>query len=115
MSELIKKTRIYTEAVNHMDLETISNLFADKMIFTDPSVTNLTPKPAIMDFFRLTFEQTQGSLQFKIIDIFEQTNMTILEFEINIGENTYNGVDIFEWEDGLIVSLRGYVNGLGSS
>ena len=115
MSELIKKTQLYVEAANNSDLETLTGLFADNMVFTDPSVKNLKPKAAILEFFRVTFEATQGTLKFKIVSLIEHENTTVMEFDISIGDDVYSGVDIFEWENGLITGLRGYVNGLSGS
>jgi ketosteroid isomerase-like protein len=111
MSDLIAKTKSYAAAVNDRNFAAVAAMLAEDVQCSDPLVSELTPKSAVVDFYRQQFELPIKQFEFIPRNIIQQGDTTVMEFDMVVEGATLKGVDVIEWNEGLIVNLRAYVNG----
>ncbi|MES9968515.1 MAG: nuclear transport factor 2 family protein [Candidatus Thiodiazotropha sp.] len=111
MLDLIAKTKSYAAVVNDRNVADATEMFAEDIKCSDPLVSDLTPKSAVVDFYRQQFELPIERFEFIPRNVIQQGNTTVMEFDMVVENKTLKGVDVIEWKDGLIVNLRAYLNG----
>ena len=109
MSDLIKRTQEYIKAFDSKNIDEVSQFFADESELFDPANPNgVKGKSNIINMIEGLFKEFE-ILEFKAINIFEDKNTSLIEFKLILNDKTLTGVDIIDWQDNKITSLRAYL------
>ncbi len=102
-------TEKYMKAFSDKDLNEISNLLHEQVVLEDPQVIRLEGKVAVIKNIDAIFKSAEN-ISFVARNIYQDKTTTIIEFIININETRLTGVDVIEWKENKIISLRAYLN-----
>jgi len=105
----IELTKDYIEYFNNKDLVGLRNLLCDKVVLEDPVVKRVEGIDNVLFEINNIFKSC-NILSFKAKNIYQDHNITIVEFILKIDNNTLKGVDIIEWKDSKIKQLRAYLD-----
>lgn len=109
MSDLLNKTQEYIQAFDAKDIEKLSYFFADESELFDPANPNgVRGKSNIIEMISGLFKEFE-LLKFKALNIFEDHNTTLIEFSLTLNDKSLKGVDVVEWKNHKILSLRAYL------
>ncbi len=106
LKELTKK---YICAFNDRNLKEISDLLNDNFALEDPIIKRIEGKDKCLAAINNIFTSYK-KLNFSAKNIFQDKNITFIEFILMLDEVKLEGVDIIEWQDGKIVELRAYLD-----
>ena len=106
-------TAQYVAAFDAADPDAAGALMAEEFSLTDPGVTNLTPKARVLDFIRGIFENAGGDLSFEAHNILADGSMSVIEFTLRLGDQSFDGVDLIDWKDGKMVAMRAHLTPRG--
>ncbi|MBX2813967.1 MAG: nuclear transport factor 2 family protein [Myxococcales bacterium] len=113
MTSLVTKTEMLIAAIDSGNIEALSSLLADNIVFEFPSAPSMSTKSEVLDHFKTEFEEHLFSNPPIIVHrIFFTADTTVVEFTINTGEHSLGGVEVLEWENEKVVALRAYINGI---
>ena len=113
MADLRALTKDYVAAFNAKDIAGVGALMAEGFTLTDPEVTGLTPKAAVLEYIKGLFEANPGAFSFVAEGILVEGNASVIEFVLTLGETVLKGADLITWEDGLMVSMRAHLTAQG--
>lgn len=102
-------TAQYVKAFDAADLDAAGALMAEEFSLTDPGVTGLTPRAKVLDFIRGIFESAEGQVSFEARNILAEGSMSVIEFTLRLGDQTFDGVDLIDWKDGRMVAMRAHL------
>ena len=102
-----KLTEEYLAAFGARDRKVLKDLFHENCLLIDPG-NNLHGNKNIMEFLKNLFD-AHDELSFKKSSIIVDQNTSVLEFQLQLNESIFVGVDIIEWEDSKIKSLKAYL------
>ena len=108
MPDIRKLTRAYVAAFDARDLDAVDALLANDFSLTDPSVTGLTPKSAVLKFIGGLFEENDR-LSFAAHQILADGDMSVIHFTLTLNDAVLDGVDVIEWKDGMMISMNAYL------
>jgi len=100
----------YVALFNDRDIAGVASLMTPDFMLTDPDVRRLAPREKVLQAVKAIFEAGENGFAFRARAVHLAGRFTILEFELDIGEDKMEGVDIIEWKDGEMVEMRAYVN-----
>ncbi|MDC0415207.1 nuclear transport factor 2 family protein [Gammaproteobacteria bacterium] len=109
MKDYKKLTYDYIKAFNEKNLESCSKLFSDNFILEDPVVNSVAGKNKALDVIKNIFD-VYDTLSFKSKNIYQDDTITIIEFILVLDKKIIEGVDVIEWHDGKMLTLRAYFN-----
>ncbi|MEM1087777.1 MAG: bifunctional 3-(3-hydroxy-phenyl)propionate/3-hydroxycinnamic acid hydroxylase [Pseudomonadota bacterium] len=112
MSIQTDQIKTYTNALNEGDVETALSVMADEFSLTDPFVDGLGPKVAVQEYYRTAFKDSDMSASFELTNIVESGDCVIAENITKIAGHTFKGCNVFQFQDGKLVALRAYANGM---
>lgn len=102
-------TERYVAGFHARDLEGVGALMADDFELTDPEVTRLTPKAAVLDYIGGLFEAAGEGLSFVADRILVDGDQSAIEFDLRLGEDVLRGVDMITWQNGKMISMRAHL------
>lgn len=109
MSDLINKTQEYIKAFDSKNINDVAQFFADNSELFDPANPHgVKGKSNIIEMIEGLFKEFE-LLEFKALNIYEDNNTTLIEFSLTLNDKKLQGVDIIEWDDQKITSLRAYL------
>lgn len=104
------RTEDYVAAFDARDIDRVGALMSDGFTLTDPSVSALGPRQAVLDYIAGIFESAGDSLSFAARTILCDGRTSAIEFTLRLGDKTFDGVDIISWgDDGLMTSMRAHL------
>lgn len=106
---LIELTKQYISAFSSKDLEAVAELLMDGFVLEDPVVNRVEGKAAALECIKGIFDSC-SALEFSAKNIFQDGEVTIIEFTLQIDDTMLEGTDIIEWENGKICELRAYLD-----
>ena len=106
LKELTKK---YIESFNNQDLVQLSSLFHSDFALEDPVVKRVEGKEKVLKTIKGIFDSC-NALSFKAKNIYQDDNITIIEFILDLDETTLTGIDVIEWDNGKMKELRAYLD-----
>ena len=109
MTDLFEASQAYVAAFNNKDINAVGHFFADSLVLTDPEVTELQPKSAVLEYVGNLFASADDTFSFDAKAIHTGTNMSVIEFELVIGDQCLKGADIIEWDAGKMIAMRAYL------
>lgn len=105
---LHSQTQAYVDAFNQKNLDKVATFFADSFSLTDPAVS-ITGKNKVVAYISELFE-TNSDLRFESKSITVDSQRTVIEFELTLGESTFIGTDVINWNnDNKMVSMAAYL------
>jgi dTDP-glucose pyrophosphorylase len=101
-------TKNYVDFFNSKNIAGVAALMREDCSLIDPHIRKLNGKSDVIDYIKTLFESNKN-LSFLANNIYVDGNNSIIEFILNLDQNNYNGVDIIQWKDRKMVSLRAYL------
>lgn len=109
MSSLKQLTEKYVSAFDNKDLGVLEDLLHTDVVLTDPDVEGLTPRSNVLKMMSGLFMSFEKRFSFFAKNIFEDGEVTLIEFELCLDDKTLKGVDVIHWSDGKIIRLDAYL------
>lgn len=106
---LKKLTEKYINAFNKKDIKEVANLLNENFVLEDPVVKRIEGKEECLKAIENIFKNC-NKLSFSAKNIFQDKNITFIEFILILDDIRLEGVDIIEWHDKKIVELRAYLD-----
>jgi ketosteroid isomerase-like protein len=107
--DLRKLTRDYIAAFDQGDLDGVAALMDEGFVLTDPGNVALGPRDKVLDFIRNLFATAGERLSFRALTVLADGNHSAIEFELQVGDERFEGIDLIEWRDGRMVSMRAHL------
>ena len=104
-----KLTEKYIGAFNRKALSEIMSMFCEGGILEDPVVRHIEGKDEIYKAISQIFGD-YSHLEFRARNIYRDGTVTLIEFDLRLDDMMLQGVDVIEWDDHRIKSLRAYIN-----
>ncbi|WP_299694820.1 nuclear transport factor 2 family protein [uncultured Tateyamaria sp.] len=108
MPDLRALTETYVAAFDACDLDAVAGFFADDFALTDPEVTALTPKQAVLDYVGGLF-QGNPDLSFQAHSIVVEGDMSVIHFTLTLGDTVLDGVDLIRWRADRMATMHAYL------
>ncbi len=108
MNDVRTLTEAYVAAFDSCDLEAVASLMAGEFTLTDPEVTELAPKVAVLDYISNLFI-ANPQLSFKADTILVDGDMSAIEFSLELASGSLRGVDVIAWRAGKMISMRAHL------
>ena len=104
-------TENYIKAFNDKNLIAIRGMTSDDFCLEDPVIVKSTSKQHALTYIKNIFDNT-AKLDFivKSLIVCSESQVAIIEFKLILDQQCFNGVDIVEWQNNKISSLRAYLN-----
>lgn len=99
----------FAECFSYKDLKGLSALFHSDVSLYDPSLKWVKGKEKVIEVLKIGFETFQH-VSYKVIEMFEDRETTILRFEIVMDDKKFVGVDFLKWQDQKLIDLIYYYN-----
>jgi len=100
-------TELYVEFFNSRNIAGVKALLSQEFALEDPGFKRMEGKDKVIDYINDIFKTHH--LEFKARKIMVEDQSSLIEFELEIGEQRLKGVDIIEWENQKIKELRAYL------
>ena len=101
--------KAYVEAFGEKDIDRVAQLLEEDFVLEDPVVSRVEGKKLALDVIQGIFNSCKF-LSFRDRNIFEEGNITIVEFDLVLDETVLQGVDIIVWRGEKIQELRAYLD-----
>ena len=108
MPDLRALTHTYVAAFDARELDAVAGFFADDFALTDPEVTALTPKPAVLDYVGGLFTGNPD-LAFTAHAIVVDGDISVIHFTLTLGETVLDGVDLITWRGDRMATMHAYL------
>jgi len=102
-------TQQYIEAFDSKDLEKCAELFTDNFALEDPVVKRIEGKQKVLEAIKGIFDSCD-KLTFEAKNIYQDGQITIIEFVLKLDDTVLTGTDIIEWENNKMKELRAYLD-----
>ena len=112
MTDIRELTAGYVTAFHSRDLQGVASLMAELFTLTDPDVTELAPKEAVLDYIKSLFDRNVG-LSFIAHKILVDGDTSAIQFTLILGESVFDGVDVIEWKADKMTSVMAYLTRRG--
>lgn len=104
---LTERTRDYIDTFHKKDIDKLSDFFDQNISLFDPANdSGVFGKDNVLKMIRDLFTK---DISFVAKNIFMDGNNTIIEFFLKVDNQSLKGVDIIEWQDNKIKTLRAYL------
>lgn len=107
-------TKQYIEAFNNKNLDEIAKLLDENFILQDPVVKRIFGKNECLKAIENIFKSA-NKINFSAKNIYQDKDVTFIEFILTLDSLKLEGVDIIEWKDKKMVELRAYLDTKGTS
>lgn len=109
MTNLLNLSERYVAAFAAKDLTAVGACLANDFVLTDPAGT-FTGKERVLEYIGEIFAGTER-LEFRARNIFvdEAAAVSVIEFELQIGDKQLVGTDVIEWQGEIMRELRAYL------
>ncbi|MDA9214569.1 nuclear transport factor 2 family protein [Planktomarina temperata] len=108
MVNIRKLTEEYVSAFNARDLDKVAKYLAEDFKLTDPDVTKLTPKGAVIKYINRLFTSNE-TLSFEALDIFVDGDTSVIHFCLTLDTLVLDGVDIVTWKNQRMTNMAAYL------
>ena len=102
-------TVTFAKLFTNKDADGIGALLKDDFALYDPALKWIRGKNNVVDVIRKQFQETEN-ISYEVVNVYEDGNMSILEFKITLDQLVLYGVDFMQWENGKMSELRCYYN-----
>ncbi len=102
-------TKNYVEAFNSRDIKKVEEFFLNDFALEDPIVKRIEGKEKVLVVIEVIFNSCTD-LSFEAKNIYQDNQITIIEFILRLDDITLVGTDIIEWKDDKMKELRAYLD-----
>lgn len=102
-------THAYITAFHNRDIESVAALMHEDFVLTDPENEALGPRDRVLRFISDLFDRAGNSLAFRPQTVLVDGAHSAIEFELTIGQDFLEGIDLIEWQDGRMISMRAHL------
>lgn len=100
----------YIRLFNEADVRGLENIFTQDMSLEDPFIRRIEGRDAVMNVLGTLFKENPD-LKFTPKKVSALSGeMTLIEFTLTLGDKTFIGVDLIQWENSKIKALRAYLH-----
>jgi len=99
----------FSQSFSKKDATSIGLLLDDNVAIYDPALKWVRGKEAVIKCLQKTFGETK-KVAYEVVNMYQDGDMTILEFKITLDELNLYGVDFIQWKNNKMVELRCYYN-----
>ena len=99
----------FADSFTQKDAASIGELLHDDFCLYDPALKWVRGKPAVIAVLTKQFVEAK-EVSYKVLNLFQERNTTILEFIIKIDAAVFYGVDFMDWRGGKMTEIRCYYN-----
>ena len=108
MHDIRELTIGYVEAFHTRDLNTVASYMSEEFELTDPEVTRLTPKHAVLHYIGGIFDAHEA-LRFEAKAILIDGDVSVIHFTLTLTDAVLDGVDVIRWASGKMTSMQAYI------
>jgi dTDP-glucose pyrophosphorylase len=108
-NEIRRLTRRYISAFNSRCLEEIASLMHEEFVLEDPAVKRIESRDRVTEFLGEMFTSAR-TLSFTAVDVATFHNKSFIQFQLNIDDKRFRGVDVITWSDGKMESLIAHLD-----
>ncbi len=101
-------TDLYIKFFNQKNIAALEVMMDADIILDDPTIGLVKGKKPVLEFIKKLHEE-HPTLEFSPLIVFASESHSTIEFQLQLSSGIFNGVDLIEWCDGKIVSLRVYL------
>jgi hypothetical protein len=102
------RTRQYVTFFHQRNLAGLRALLTDGFALEDPTVGRLEGKEAVLRYVGEIF-QAHPRLTFTARGIVADASRSVIEFDLQLGDQLVRGTDVIEWEGDRLKELRAYL------
>jgi ketosteroid isomerase-like protein len=102
-------TKAYVAAFDNGDIDGVAALMDDNFVLTDPENAALGPREKVLEFISGLFRHAGDRLSFRARTVLVDGDYSVVEFDLEVGDDRFEGIDLIEWRDGLMVSMRAHL------
>ena len=103
-------TKQYVDAFNSKSIDKVAVLFADNFALEDPVVKRIEGKKEVLAAIQRIFNSCEH-LSFEAKNIYQENQITIIEFTLKLDGTILTGTDIIEWnKQSQMSELRAYLD-----
>jgi hypothetical protein len=81
----------------------------ENFVLTDPANEALGPRDNVLRFISGLFDRAGTSLAFRPKTVLVDGPHSAIEFNLTIGQDYLEGIDLIEWQDGRMLSIRAHL------
>lgn len=105
----MQKTYQFGEFFSQKDAEGIKNILHENCALFDPALKWVHGRDKIIEVLKEGFKASKF-VNYDVIEAFQDREVTIARFEIQMDAKKYIGVDFMRWEEGQMKELICYYN-----
>ncbi|MDD3769141.1 MAG: nuclear transport factor 2 family protein [Sulfuricurvum sp.] len=103
-------TQQYIQAFDTKNIDSIAGLLNETFALEDPVVKRVEGKNDALKAMQKIFDSCD-TLSFRAKNIYQDGNITIIEFILELDQTMLKGTDIIEWDEtGKMKKLRAYLD-----
>jgi ketosteroid isomerase-like protein len=102
-------THAYVTAFHSRDIVGVAALMHEDFVLTDPENETLGPRDNVLRFISGLFDRAGTSLAFRPQTVLVDGAHSAIEFGLTIGQEYLEGIDLIEWQDGRMISMRAHL------
>jgi ketosteroid isomerase-like protein len=102
-------TYAYITAFDSRDIQGVAALMHEDFVLTDPENEALGPRDNVLRFISGLFDRAGTSLAFRPRTVLVDGTHSAIEFDLTIGQNHLEGIDLIKWRDGRMVAMRAHL------
>ncbi len=102
-------THAYVTAFHHRDIEAVAALMHEDFVLSDPENEALGPRDNVLRFIAGIFDRAGTSLAFRPKTVLVDGAHSAIEFGLTIEQDYLEGIDLIEWQDGRMISMRAHL------
>ncbi|AOL22388.1 Ketosteroid isomerase-related protein [Erythrobacter litoralis] len=102
-------THAYITAFHNRDIEGVAALMHEDFVLTDPENEALGPRETVLRFISGLFERAGTTLTFLPRTVLVDGARSVIEFGLTIDQDYLEGIDLIEWQDGRMISMRAHL------
>jgi predicted ester cyclase len=107
-NSLRKLAEAYSDAFNRRDVEAVSSMLSVDFVLED-NAGRFSGRDSSIQYISKLFE-ANADLHFQVSEIYVRPpSTTIIEFALRLGGAHFVGIDVCEWQGGLLKIIRAYV------
>jgi len=102
-------TQTYITAFHNRDIQGLASLMHEDFVLTDPENEALGPRENALRFISGLFESAGTTLTFSPRTVLVDGAHSVIEFCLTIDQDYLEGIDLIEWQDGRMLSMRAHL------
>lgn len=112
-NEIRRLTRRYVAAFHSRRLEEVSSMMHEEFVLEDPVIKRIESRERVTEFLREMFGSAV-SFSFAAVDVATFHDKSFIQFQLEVDDKRFRGVDVITWSDGRMESLVAHMDEVGA-